>query len=466
MGTCRAAGRVAALVLGGAICALPLAAQQRRYFIETGAGLALTSFDDATNLESGIGGVARLGVWLPYRLSVEGEFGFSSPKSRNGPTWSVRTISAALLGNLAVGNSSSAYLKLGLGSTSYDNNLCPGSNVLGPCGRASAILGGAGFRAGITETIMARIEGLATRASEDGVMNVSGSLGVSIMIGSKPVTDSDRDGVFDTDDRCPDTPLGTLTDERGCPSDSDSDGVFDGLDRCPATPAGARVNAAGCPEDADADNVPDGVDQCPDTPAGAAVDSRGCPQDTDDDGVSDGLDRCPDTPKGASVDQLGCPGDEDGDRVLDGLDRCPRTPAGAAVNAFGCPPGVPEGTTGTAFAPGSRRVLPISFARQSARLPDAAEPVLDSLATALVAQPNVTIEIASHGDGTTAETRHLTQLRADAVRRYLIAKGVSLQRVTARGYGADQRLAGGTDAAAQARNRRIELRVLSAAPGR
>jgi OOP family OmpA-OmpF porin len=338
--------------------------------------------------------------------------------------------------------------------------------VLGPCGSASGLLGGAGFRVGITETIMLRLEGLATRAGDDGVMNVGGSAGVSVMLGSKPVTDADRDGVFDTDDRCPDTPLGTLTDERGCPSDSDSDGVFDGLDRCPATPAGARVNAAGCPEDADADNVPDGVDQCADTPAGAGVDARGCPQDSDDDGVSDGLDRCPDTPKGASVDQLGCPGDEDGDRVLDGLDRCPRTPAGAAVNTFGCPPGVPEGSSGTSFTPGSRRILPIAFARQSARLPDAAAPVLDSLATALVAQPNVTVEIASHGDGTTAETRHLTQLRADAVRRYLIAKGVSLQRVTARGYGSDQRLTGGTDAAAQTRNRRIELRVLPAAPGR
>ena len=260
--------------------------------------------------------------------------------------------------------------------------------------------------------------------------------------------------------------LDTLTDERGCPSDSDSDGVFDGLDRCPATPAGARVNAAGCPEDADADNVPDGVDQCDNTPAGAGVDARGCPQDADEDGVSDGLDRCPDTPKGASVDQLGCPGDEDGDRVLDGLDRCPRTPAGAAVNAFGCPPGVPEGTSGTSFSPGSRRILPIPFTRQSARLPDAAGPTLDSLAAALVAQPNVTVEIAAHGDGTAGETRHLTQLRADAVRRYLISKGVSLQRVSARGYGSDQRLTGGTDAAAQSRNRRIELRVLSAAPGR
>src|SRR5690606_37088349 len=454
----RVAGRVAALVLGGAVCALPLEAQQRRYFIEVGAAGAVTSFDDATNLETGVGGAMRLGVWLPYRLSLEGEFGFSSPDSRAGPSWSARTYAFSLLGNLPVGQTSSAYLKLGLGSTSYDNNLCPGSTVLGPCGSASGVLGGAGFRAGITPTIMARIEGTGMRASEGGVFNYGASLGLSVMFGSKPLTDADRDGVYDTDDRCPNTPLGTLTDERGCPSDSDNDGVFDGLDRCPDTPAGASVNAAGCPEDADADNVPDGVDQCPDTPAGAAVDAKGCPQDADEDGVSDGLDRCPDTPKGASVDQLGCPGDEDGDRVLDGLDRCPRTPAGATVNAFGCPPGVPEGTSGSPFAPGARRILPIAFARQSARLPDAAAPVLDSLAAALSAQSGVRVEIASHSDGTTAETQHLSQLRADAIRRYLIGKGVPLQQVTARGYGASQRLTRETTAAAQDRNRRIELR--------
>lgn len=470
MGTCRVAGRTAALVLGAALAALPLAAQQRRYLIEVGAGAALTAFDDATNLQTGTGGVARVAVWLPLRLSLEGEVGFSSPKSSvaTDRSWSVRTFSASLLGNLPVGSASSAFIRGGVGVTSYDDDSCVGTpprSLLGACNSSGGIVGGGGLRIAFTPTMMGRIEGNVSFGKRS-VVNLGGSAGVSIMLGSKPLTDADRDGVYDTDDSCPETPLGALTDARGCPTDADRDRVFDGLDRCPGTPAGARVNAAGCPEDEDADNVPDGVDQCPATPAGAAVDAKGCPQDADGDSVSDGLDRCPDTPKGASVDQLGCPGDEDGDRVLDGLDRCPRTPTGAAVNAFGCPPGVPEGTAGGGLTPGSRRILPIAFARQSARLPDAAGPVLDTLAAAIIAQPGVTIEVGAHADGTAGETRHLTQLRAEAVRRYLISKGVPLQRVTARGYGVDQRLTRETTAAAQARNRRVEIRVLSAEPTR
>lgn len=462
MGICRLVGRTAALVLSMAFVALPLHAQQRRYLIEVGAGAAVTTFDDATSLDPGFGGVARLGIWLPYRLSLEGEFGFASAGTA-GPDWSVRTFSGALLGNLLVGNSSSFFLKAGLGSTTYDNDLCVGSTTLGPCGSSGALLGGAGFRIGITPTLMLRIDGTATRATSGGVLNLSAGAGISLMLGSKPLIDVDRDGVYDSDDDCDDTPLGALTDTRGCPTDADRDGVSDGLDRCPDTAEGAAVNEAGCARDADGDNVSDGVDACPDTPAGAAVDGRGCPIDTDSDDVPDGLDRCSDTPRGASVDQLGCPGDEDGDRVPDGLDRCPRTQTGSIVNAFGCPPGVAEGTSGTAFSEGTKRVLTaVVFTRGSAALPAAAHASLDSLALALMAQPGVTIEIGAHADGSASENTRLTELRAETVRRYLLSKGLSLARVSARGYGATEPLTGDRTAAGQDRNRRIEMRVLTA----
>ncbi|HET8763168.1 MAG TPA: OmpA family protein, partial [Gemmatimonadales bacterium] len=264
--------------------------------------------------------------------------------------------------------------------------------------------------------------------------------------------------------RCPDTPLGALTDRDGCPTDTDGDDVFDGLDRCPTTPAGAKVDETGCPLDTDGDNVPDGMDACPNTPAGAAVNEKGCPEDSDGDGVANGVDRCPDTPAGASVDQLGCPGDEDGDRVLDGLDRCPRTPAGTTVNAFGCPPGVPPGTEGGGeLTPGSSRVLTgVQFTSRSARLPADGRPALDSLATLLSAHPDVTVEIAAYGDGTAQETQTLTQLRAEAVRRYLITRGVALQQLVAKGYGNANPLTSGSDTAARDRNRRIEVHVLPA----
>jgi len=151
------------------------------------------------------------------------------------------------------------------------------------------------------------------------------------------IKDSDKDGVVDSKDRCPDTPFGATVDEFGCPIDSDQDGVPDGLDMCPNTPLGALVDATGCPADADGDGVYDGIDKCPNTPYGALVDpNTGCPVDSDDDGVSDYEDACPNTPKGAYVDANGCPFDADMDGVYDGIDKCPNTPPGAPVNEFGC----------------------------------------------------------------------------------------------------------------------------------
>src|SRR5205809_4419554 len=67
--------------------------------------------------------------------------------------------------------------------------------------------------------------------------------------------------------------------------DADQDGVPDSLDTCPGTPLGTTVDASGCPVqsspppvlDADHDGVPDSLDACPNTALGTAVDASGCP---------------------------------------------------------------------------------------------------------------------------------------------------------------------------------------------
>jgi len=90
------------------------------------------------------------------------------------------------------------------------------------------------------------------------------------------------------------------------------------------------------PADSDHDGVPDSIDQCPNTPVGAKVDARGCEFDSDGDGVVDRLDQCPDTPKGTPVNAVGCPLDSDGDGVPDAQDLCPNTPKGDKVDVHGC----------------------------------------------------------------------------------------------------------------------------------
>ena len=270
--------------------------------------------------------------------------------------------------------------------------------------------------------------------------------------------DSDGDGVPDRKDDCPDTPRGAIVDSQGCPLDSDGDGVPDGIDQCPGTPAGWPVDSVGCPLDSDGDGVPDGIDQCRGTPAGWPVDSVGCPLDSDGDGVPDGIDECPDTPTFAHVDERGCPIDSDGDGVYDGLDRCPQTPRGTPVDEHGCPIAKPlfEEERATLVLEG------VYFQLNSAELTLNSEEILDGVAASLLAWSEVRVEIGGHTDSTGADAYNLqlSRRRAEAVRAYLIAKGVPAAQLEARGYGESNPIADNRSNAGRAKNRRVELRKL------
>lgn len=90
--------------------------------------------------------------------------------------------------------------------------------------------------------------------------------------------DSDGDGVYDSMDNCPNTPVGTSVDSSGCNNDSDGDGVVNSLDQCPNTPKGEKVGTTGCSlsRDSDQDGVPDDRDNCPNTPMTDKIDAVGC----------------------------------------------------------------------------------------------------------------------------------------------------------------------------------------------
>ena len=287
--------------------------------------------------------------------------------------------------------------------------------------------------------------------------------------------DSDRDGVPDKRDKCPNTPAECIVDVNGCPIDSDGDGVCDGLDRCPNTPRGAVVDARGCSIDSDGDGVFDGIDRCPDTPRGCEVDEKGCPIDSDHDGVCDGLDRCPNTPMGCKVDEHGCPIDSDGDGVCDGRDKCPNTPAGVVVNPDGCPPA--ETGKGQAqkaevekrevelLDTGMIRLQDVKFESGQAILLPASRSALNAVGEVLSKWPQLQIEIDGHTDsrGSFAYNQGLSERRAYAVRTYLLAHFPALQagQVTTRGFGESKPLMPNTSALNMAQNRRVEFKVLN-----
>jgi outer membrane protein OmpA-like peptidoglycan-associated protein len=86
--------------------------------------------------------------------------------------------------------------------------------------------------------------------------------------------DTDRDGIYDQYDDCPDEP--GLPAFNGCP-DNDGDGVADNVDSCKDV-AGPVANS-GCPwPDTDGDTILDKDDKCPNTPG--LITNNGCPQPT------------------------------------------------------------------------------------------------------------------------------------------------------------------------------------------
>lgn len=89
--------------------------------------------------------------------------------------------------------------------------------------------------------------------------------------------------------------------------------------------------------------------------------------------------------------------------------------------------------------------------------------VLDSLVPLLQRTPNAQIEIAGHTDnvGTEDYNLDLSQRRANAVRRYFIAKGIPATRITTQGYGALHPIADNTTVQGRWHNRRTEILVHS-----
>jgi outer membrane protein OmpA-like peptidoglycan-associated protein len=101
----------------------------------------------------------------------------------------------------------------------------------------------------------------------------------------------------------------------------------------------------------------------------------------------------------------------------------------------------------------------VNFATAKAVLIGDSKQILDRVAASLIEHPDVRIEVAGHCDSQGAEEYNLklSDLRANAVRNYLIEKGVAADRLVARGYGETQPIADNDTAEGRAENRRVEL---------
>ena len=108
----------------------------------------------------------------------------------------------------------------------------------------------------------------------------------------------------------------------------------------------------------------------------------------------------------------------------------------------------------------------ISFSSARADIDNASRAQLRDIATILNACPDIRLHITGHTDasGNAARNRQLSGYRADAVRAFLISVGSDESRLVASGVGSSRPLVSNATPDGRARNRRIEIEIITDAP--
>jgi OOP family OmpA-OmpF porin len=410
-------------------------------------------------------------------MVTKGEIGFNRPAGQFR-----RDFTSALLNfrfNLLGPRSSvRPYIFVGGGALLFDKNLAISESQVDYA--APSFGGGINFK--LSPVLMLNVQETFIYSSADrrdgAIANKNDSylfhvVGLTFNFGKK--RDEDADGVSDKYDKCPNTPSSVVVDNTGCPLDKDKDGIADYLDECPDV-AGTEA-LKGCPDkdgdlvidkedscpdvaglkklngcpDTDSDGVADQDDSCPGTKVGYAVDAKGCVIDTDSDGIVNEDDTCPDKAGVAALS--GCP-DTDGDGVADNVDRCPEV-KGTITNK-GCPE-ISKEDVKKITQIGSK----IFMETNSDKLVTASLAQLDELASILkrYEQANLLIEGYTDSQGDDASNMVLSQKRTEAVKTYLMGRGIMESRLTAVGFGETKPIADNKTAAGRAKNRRVELKT-------
>jgi OmpA-OmpF porin, OOP family len=152
--------------------------------------------------------------------------------------------------------------------------------------------------------------------------------------------------------------------------------------------------------------------------------------------------------------------DNDGDGILDGDDECPELTG--EPDRRGCP-----AKTYVLIEDGKILIIgKIQFTTGSTDIEQSSDPLLDQIAQALDANPQVKkVRIEGHTDnvGGTALNQKLSEERAAAVKKALVKRGVDGDRLETRGYGETRPIAPNASPGGRQKNRRVEFVIVETA---
>jgi outer membrane protein OmpA-like peptidoglycan-associated protein len=427
-------------------------------------GLARYQFSDLVTVELGMG------------------YGILSGFDFNKKYWGTEIIPVDVRLLLKPFGADLPYLYAGVGSLIYKVKFFP-TSVSPKAVRASDYNGcvplGIGITKKLTETMSLDLSGGATYSFTDNLNyyhlgkpeDAYYQLGIALLFtGSDDDKDYDNDGLTNgqeralgTDPKNPDTDNDGLKDgeevnkykTNPLNADTDNDGLKDGEEV-------TRYKTDPLNPDTDKDGLKDGEEVTkyktdplnPDTDKDGLKDGEEVTKyktdplnpDTDNDGLKDGEEVAK-----YKTDPLKA--DTDGGSVNDGKEIT------NATNPLDPSDDVPKKEELKVEVKKSIVLDGVVFKTASAEIsPESAE-ILEIAFNTLNQNPEIEVEIQGHTDnvGKHAYNMKLSQKRADAVKDYIVKKGIAAFRITTNGYGPDKPVVPNTTPENKQKNRRIEF---------
>jgi outer membrane protein OmpA-like peptidoglycan-associated protein len=263
--------------------------------------------------------------------------------------------------------------------------------------------------------------------------------------------DCDGDGLLDPEEKeqckCEPENYNGFEDTDGCPDDpdTDGDGITDAKDTCVLSPEDkdTYLDEDGCPElDNDLDTILDANDK--------DATGRACINEPEDpDGYED-ADGCPEP-------------DNDKDQVPDLEDQCPNEPGVVGGDKPGCPK---KPSLVIVTEKEIKITQQIHFEFNKDKIRPESYPILDAVVEVLQQNAKIKLEVQGHTDnkGSAALNKGLSERRAASVVKYLVAKGISPDRLISKGYGMERPIVPNDTEQNRALNRRVQFVRTEGAP--